>query len=774
MSSLPVCISRSLLAIGLPVAGIVLTALPGFALPTAQELRQADLQAKDLMAQDLTSPQAAPVPRSSSATTQLAASEPSYVLDTVTVTGTLRQQKVREIPGSVYVIDQKEIEQKGARTVGDALRGVPGVVSNMFGQGADVHSTYFIRGLPTTSTALLIDGRSINNLNQEHVDLNELPVAQIDRIEVLTGGATTLYGSTAVGGAINVITKRPPKVFEGSAEVTFGSYGYSDYRVRVGGPISDNLRFDVYATTFKTASDYYYQVDRPGFTISGIRKSGAVDSSTYGFDLDWDIDPDSTLSFNSYYRQGGRGITLFALEDTRQAIPFFNPNHPELGVRTASANTLGLNEELVPRIFIDYYGAAATFNHKLGADKKSNLQVRVAYDRGRTTEFAFGEGDATDISVFSARLLHDWQISPGYNLSYGFDFIQEGGNSVTAGEGQVSLNYEATIGRPSFFALNTFKPADNVTLTAGLRASFGNSAFSRNFNRDFQGSIDPSIGVRWQVTPEFGLRGTFTKVYKTPNFNDLFGVGEIKGNPGLEPEKGSTWDVGFDWQPSRTSLIRMSYFINDIQNLLGYELIESGNAADAQLQALYGYAVNDRVRVNFPEVRTSGFELSASWQFVPRWTVFATETYTDARIGQGFKDVYNNTQYPLVPFHSGQAGVSYDNPSGWRAALFVNFQGYRSVDPLHIGPGFAVDPDVEGEEFVVNPSTGRFIQNIGALPPGTLLPGYATLNLSFQVPLTRNLTLTGYIDNLTSARYERNYGNGAPPINFTAGLRSSF
>lgn len=772
-----------LLALGLSVTGG--WALPAMALPTVQELLPlSHPRARDLLSQSSGTPSEAkgtdasaggaiPVP----ALAQVPGEEgTTYELDQVTVTGNLRPTKVRDIPGSVYVIDQKEIQQKGARTVGDALLGVPGVVSNLAGPGADVHSTYFIRGLPTTSTALLIDGRSVNNLNQEHVDLNELPVFGVDRIEVYTGGATTLYGSTAVGGVINIITRRPPKTFETNAELTFGSYGYSDYRFSVGGPLADNLRFDLYTNVFKSANSYFYQVDRPGITLSGIRQNGAVDSNTYGFNLDWVPDSDSTLSFDSYYRQGGRGINLFSLEDPRQAIPFVNPNitdpaDPLYGTRFASANALGLNDELVPRIFIDYYGTALTYNRKLGADKKSNLQVRLSYDRGRTTEFAFGEGDATDISVFGLRLLHDWQLSPGDNLTYGFDFLQEGGNSVTAGGEGTQLNYEATIGRPSFFALNTFKPVENVVLTTGLRASFGNSAFSRAFNRDFQGSVDPSFGARWNVTPDFGLRGTFSRIYKTPNFNDLFGVGEIKGNPGLSPERGSTWDLGFDWQPSRTSLIRFSYFVNDIENLLGYELIQSDDPNDQRLQALYGYEKNDRVRVNFPQVRTSGFELSANWQFAPRWTVFATETYTDARINQGFKDSYDQTQYPLVPFHSGRAGLAYDNPAGWRASLFVNFQGLRSVDPLHIGPGFASDP--ETGESVVDPTSGNQISNAGALSQGTLLPGYATLDLSLRVPLSSGVALTGYIDNLANTRYERNYGNGGPPINFRLGIQAS-
>ncbi|WP_218080863.1 TonB-dependent receptor [Anthocerotibacter panamensis] len=723
------------------------------------------------------------------------------LLDEYTVTANLgRRTSVRESTSSVTIVNQGEIQRTGSRQVGDALRGVSGVVSNLFGAGEDVHSAYFIRGLPATSTALLIDGRSVNNLNQEQADLAELPVFGIERVEVLKGGATTLYGSTAVGGVINVITERPPDKFTLDTNVTFGSYGYSNYSVQVGSPLGQSVRFSAFATTFNTNSDFTYQVARPertlfgvtypAETLTGIRPNGEVNSTTFGLNLDWDIDERTSVSSSSYWRKGIRGLNLVALTDQRGLLPVAGDPGCAAGA-FCTPNELGLNDETRIRTRIEYFGTGLTFNRKLGEGDDSKLQLRLGYDTGFGTETDISpegvqEEDASvHIDIYNLRLLHDWQISPGFNLTYGFDFIRETGRAFTLNlETPGSLQeptFTAQVNRPSLFALGTLKLAEKVTATLGLRETFGSnyaftsaSALIGSGSRTFASSLDPSVGIVWEVAPNLTLRTSFAKVYKTPNFNDLFANGTDQGNPNLLAESGSTFDVGLDWQPTPQTNVRAAYFLSDIQNLLTFNRItpaQDGNFTP-QDQALLdqGYAPGNLVRVNFPQTRFSGFELRFDWRFAPGWNFFATETYTDARVVQGFKDEINDSQYPLVPFHSGQTGFSYRSPGDWRVSLFANFQGLRASDPYHIGPGVGFTPNGDLARF----PGGNLIANSSALPTASLLPGYFTLDLTVRIPINPAVTLTGLINNLTNLAYERNFGNGAPPINFTVGLESSF
>jgi len=667
----------------------------------------------------------------------------SELLDEVTVTGSGRPRRRSETTSPVYIIDRAEIEQKGSRTVGDAIRNVPGVTSNIFGAGSDVHNGYFVRGVPTTSTAILIDGRPVSNLNQEHYDPTDIPINNVERIEVMPQSGTILYGSTALGGVINVITRKPTRPLEGQLGIEFGSFGYSKYSALYqgrAGAFTFNLNYE----NFNTLNNFFYSVERSGIgTLTGIRPNGDVNQRSYNVDLSYDFDARNTLTLNTYLRNQVKGVSPFSIIDPRQNV--FNG---------LSAQQLGLNDDHTSRLATDSYGVALTWDSKLGQGDDSKLSVRLSLDRGLNREIASDGNDfITEIYMLGLRATHNWQITPGWNLTYGLDWLREIGRSGTFGIGEV--DYNTAFDRPALFVLNDIKLTSNLLLTAGARQTFTDR---------FGSSFDPTVGLRWQLAPNFALRTNWTQGFKAPNFHDLFGRTVHKGNPNLLPERGSFFDVGFDWQPSPTSSLRFSAFISDIRNLMALNIADPRQPDFALFQS-FGYELNDRVRVNYPSVYNTGFEMAFNWQFAPNWEFFLTETYTDSRIIRGPREELNQTQQGLVPFHMGRVGVSYNDPNGFRAALFANFVGGRSVDAYHVGPG-DVQLDLEGGPVFFSP--------LAKLPTGSLLPGYTTVDLSLRVPIISSLVANLYIDNLLNTFYERSYGGPAPGINFRAGLRASF
>ncbi len=135
---------------------------------------------------------------------------------------------LRDSTRPTYVINREEIEQRGARTVREALRFLPGILGDgTVGSQVNSLSGQFIRGSNTAQVLILLDGRPVNNLGGGGFDLSEFTTDGVERIEVLPGGGSTLYGSDAIGGIINIITRRAgQKPFSARVSSSFGSYGF--------------------------------------------------------------------------------------------------------------------------------------------------------------------------------------------------------------------------------------------------------------------------------------------------------------------------------------------------------------------------------------------------------------------------------------------------------------------------------------------------------------------------------------------------------------------
>lgn len=177
------------------------------------------------------------------------------VLDEILVTSASSiATSVQDAPASITVIDQEKIQASGARDVRDVLRTVPGL--NLT-RGNDGNSNVSFRGLANSRTLTLIDGKRINGRNtfSRHYqgDLQIVPVDAIERIEIVRGPMSTLYGSDAMGGVINIITKKATDIWSGSVTTDFGfgdesstadSRSISAY---ISGPLAQNLSLSAWA-----------------------------------------------------------------------------------------------------------------------------------------------------------------------------------------------------------------------------------------------------------------------------------------------------------------------------------------------------------------------------------------------------------------------------------------------------------------------------------------------------------------------------------------------
>ncbi len=149
------------------------------------------------------------------------AQDKEVTLEKVVVTATRDVEEIRKIPASVTVVTKEEIEQSNAQNVVDLLRNEVGIeVRDNYGNGKS--ASVDIRGFGETgllNTLVLVDGRRVNQIDLSGVDWTQIPLDQVERIEIIRGSGSVLYGDNAAGGVINIITKRPEKPFSAKAEV---------------------------------------------------------------------------------------------------------------------------------------------------------------------------------------------------------------------------------------------------------------------------------------------------------------------------------------------------------------------------------------------------------------------------------------------------------------------------------------------------------------------------------------------------------------------------
>ena len=151
-----------------------------------------------------------------------AAEMPVYSLDEVVVTATRTMKEIQEVPSSISVITAKDMEKKNIHTVRDAIGQMPGLYINRKGDSSEIS----LRGFDTTDILVLVDGVQMNSTYNSSVNLNDIPVDNIERVEVLRGAASSIYGGHAVGGVVNITTKEAKE--EGTTATANLSYGSHD------------------------------------------------------------------------------------------------------------------------------------------------------------------------------------------------------------------------------------------------------------------------------------------------------------------------------------------------------------------------------------------------------------------------------------------------------------------------------------------------------------------------------------------------------------------
>ncbi len=592
-----------------------------------------------------------------------------------------RDSTVQDATRPTYVITRPELEQRGARTVQEAIKYLPGVLSDGTAGGQlGANSSQFIRGSNSAQVLILLDGRPISDVGfGGGFDLSEISVDSIQQIELVPGGGSTLYGSDAIGGVINIVTVAPPTkdIVVVQPRLSIGSFGFNQQALQTSGR-SGNIGFVFGYNRTQAQNDFPFRID--AINLSDTRRNADVLYNNFNAKLELNLDDRNTLRLNTLFLTRDFGIAGGV--PIPGTVGAFNSLTPNARQYTRSALT------------------DLTLTSKLGEGNDSLLTAKISADflqYNSENPGTFGSRDRINRSYFGLQVQHNWQFAQDQNLTYGFDYrnTQADNQTFDLSSQTNTENYNSSIGQGALFARYEINVSPTISLNAGLRQDFSSLANAS--------VTSPSVGGKFVITDSTTLRANYASTFRTPLISDFAGLAafNVAPNPNLKPERGNSIDFGIDQKLGNFGLVRLTYFINTISDLISFN---------------FG---NPSTLVNIGEVRTEGLELAVNLEVAPNVNVFSNFTLNDPRIvsDRNASIIGNNLSFRGA--ESFNIGVSYEH-SGIYAALLAHA----------IGGFFTTNNNRES------------------------LPGYTTLDFKLRVPITSNLKLSASVDNILDYQYQ--------------------
>ncbi|MBS3027964.1 MAG: TonB-dependent receptor [Dolichospermum sp. DET50] len=596
-----------------------------------------------------------------------------------------------------YIIEKEEIKKQGATSVADVLKKMPGFAINNVGHGADIHTGTYYRGASIDQSVFLINGRSINtNINIYHggTDLNSIPIEAIERVELYSGTASSLYGSSAFGGVVNIITKEgygKPKL---NASAEFGSLNLNNQQLTYGGS-TNKVKYNFSFERFFIDNRYRVPIGAANRDSQGYLFNADTATSTYFGSIGVDLDPKNSLNFDLTTLSSRRGLIYFGFPLQKDRL-----DHD------------GLNMGL-------------SWKTRLGKENDSNLTTTLGYNRDYFSTYGptgatFYRTGILDTQQFKARIDHEWKITPNNQLRWGLDLKNTDliGDVLSTNPSQIANNEkeDRSVLNTALFAVNTWKISDALQADLGVR---------QNFDSQFGSYFNPSVGLRYAVNPVVAMRGSWAGAQRNPGLDQLYVFDTVHNwlpNPDLRPETGSNWTAGIDVKLSNNLLGQFTYFGNSLDNRLG---VIAGKWQNIGL------------------VDTNGLEAALQLKIANEWATFLNYTYTDAQIKTGTD---KGLQLGLIPYSLLQTGISYQK-NGWQGNLYATYN---------------------------SGSRRSIFNNAGVGDKSTdFAPSFFNLDLSGRIPVSKNLGLTFYLENILGEQYERVNRIYSPGFTFRVGLTSS-
>ncbi len=446
----------------------------------------------------------------------------------IVVTATGEPTPARDVPAAATVFDRQSIDDAGAETASELLRRVPGVMVSRAGEEGAVTSV-FTRGTNSNHTLVLFDGVRLNSPYFGGYDFSQIPTVGLERLEVVRGPFSALWGADAVGGVVNVIPARGRR----GVQATLVTEGGGGSWARVEGTVA-------------------WGQEGVDLLLSGFHREGKGELSNSGFETDqWMLD----LGYS-----WGKGNRLAFVGQNLAAdleIPFsgamLTPHRRQSSEQTVLAVPLRLE-------MTNGWNLELTLSH---VDR--GFSYRDPDDPGGFTS-SDTQADSDGVRVASHHRLGR------HALTWGGEWR---GDSVTDGS-SFGVNLEdRSVHVSSGFVQDSWAAGHGVHLVAGARWDEAD---------EWGSQVSPRAGVAWRVAPGWGVFAAYGEAFRQPSVGELYYP--MSGNPDLAPESSRSWEVGIRRQCRRFELEwELHLFRTDIDHLIqfDYASFAFANVAEARI-----------------------------------------------------------------------------------------------------------------------------------------------------------------------------------------------
>ncbi|QKV17237.1 TonB-dependent receptor domain-containing protein [Oricola thermophila] len=570
------------------------------------------------------------------------AQETAEQLPVLVITASGSEIDLRDVPASVTVISEEEIEDMPAQDVRDLLSRVEGITLARSGNANKVQ----IRGLGERYTLFMVDGKRVNSapnlFRGNDFDSGWVPLDAIERIEVVRGPMSSLHGSDAIGGVINIITRKDYDAWHGSVTTEFtaqedpdaGDYGRVGFHA--SGPIAENLGLRIYGAWDRRNPDN--PTINPDSSLDGFLLS---DNKFIDVTGSWMPDAFNTLELNyDFSRRVHNDVPM-----NRHAGSFRHVGEYDFGTTEVSLWGDRIRNE---------YG----HGNKLGED-----QPNTAYNAGADGKVVLPVEFWTEQTLTIGSSYRYQQIDD--------DYVLTGGGDPTSSVWQGAIFFE-----------DELRITDDFLLTVGNRL---------DYHENFGAHNSPRIYGVYHLTEGLTIKGGWSSAFKaptllenSPNWYQISCGGGcyLAGSDELDPETSRSIEVGIHYEGPAWSA-GVTAFRNDIEDMIPFPPARTSDVSAAPTYSNFvGFAPGGEpvfAYENIEEARTQGVEATISVRPHPDWTFTANYTYLDAK------------------------NLTIDAPIAYQPEHNANFTAeWQATDKLNL----AVNVSYVGEQYTYVPPTG--------------------------------------------------------------------